>query len=333
MSLHSMISDIWCRFQGELFPELAEQLGPLSERHRKLVTVLDFAPPEAFISDPGGAPGRPRKDRVALARAFIAKAVWNLATTRDLIDRIHLDPALRRLCGWPSVRSVPGEATFSRAFAEFAQIGLPARMHEALVKLSFEGELIEHISRDSTAIEGREKPARKPEKPQAETRKRGRPRKGEERPKEPKRLDRQLEMGAEEMIGELPTVCDVGTKRNAKGHTVSWIGYKLHIDAADGGIPISCLLTSASLHDSQAAIPLAKLSGQRVSWCYELMDAAYDSLQIGWHSYLSGHVATPIRAATRPSRKRWPKKRRRNARSVFLSLSGGASRSARQWSA
>ena len=29
---------------------------------------------------------------------------------------------------------------------------------------------------------------------------------------------------------------DVGTKRNAKGYKESWIGYKLHIDAADGGI-------------------------------------------------------------------------------------------------
>ena len=38
----------------------------------------------------------------------------------------------------------------------------------------------------------------------------------------------------------------------------SWIGYKLHLDVADGDIPISGLLTSASLHDSQAAIPLAK---------------------------------------------------------------------------
>jgi hypothetical protein len=35
-------------------------------------------------------------------------------------------------------------------------------------------------------------------------------------------------------------------------------GYKLHIHLADGGIPISCVLTSASVHDSQVAIPLAK---------------------------------------------------------------------------
>ena len=29
------------------------------------------------------------------------------------------------------------------------------------------------------------------------------------------------------MLAGLPRACDVGTKRNAKGHTTSWIGYKL----------------------------------------------------------------------------------------------------------
>jgi hypothetical protein len=42
----------------------------------------------------------------------------------------------------------------------------------------------------------------------------------------------------------------VDAKNNSKGYKESWIGYKLHIDAADGKIPISCILTSAPLHDS-----------------------------------------------------------------------------------
>ena len=68
------------------------------------------------------------------------------------------------------------------------------------------------------------------------------------------------------MLDDLPRNCDVGTKRNSKGHQTSWIGYKLHIDSADGGIPVSCLLSSASMHDSQAAIPLAEITAvkQRV---------------------------------------------------------------------
>ena len=63
-----------------------------------------------------------------------------------------------------------------------------------------------------------------------------------------------------EMLADLPYACDIGVKRDAKGYQTSWSGYKLHIDAADGAIPVSCLLTSASLHDSQVAIPLATLT-------------------------------------------------------------------------
>ena len=66
----------------------------------------------------GRIPGRPAKDRVALARAFLAKAMFDLPTTRDLIERLEVDSMLRRLCGWSSERAVPSEATFSRAFAE-----------------------------------------------------------------------------------------------------------------------------------------------------------------------------------------------------------------------
>ncbi len=92
------------------------------------------------------------------------------------------------------------------------------------------------------------------------------------------------------MLDDLPIACDVGTKKNSKGYKTSWTGYKLHIDSADGGIPISCVLTSASTHDSQVAIPLAMISHQRVTNLYDLMDAAYDVPQIHETSRQLGHV-------------------------------------------
>ena len=63
------------------------------------------------------------------------------------------------------------------------------------------------------------------------------------------------------MLDDMPTDCDVGMKRDSKGYQSTWVGYKLHLDVADGQIPISCLLTSASLHDSQAAISAGDLVG------------------------------------------------------------------------
>ena len=50
------------------------------------------------------------------------------------------------------------------------------------------------------------------------------------------------------------------------------------------------LLTSASLHDSQAAIPLAKMSAERVVNLYDLMDSAYDAKQIEEYSASLGHI-------------------------------------------
>ena len=73
------------------------------------------------------------------------------------------------------------------------------------------------------------------------------------------------------------------------GGGVQSIGYKLHVDTADGGIPISCIMTSASTHDSQVAIPLGTLTARRVENLYDLMDAAYDSIEIWAHSILLGH--------------------------------------------
>ena len=97
-------------------------------------------------------------------------------------------------------------------------------------------------------------------------------------------------MGLSDMLEDLPDACDVGTKKNSKGYKTSWTGYKLHIDSADGGIPVSCLLTSASVHDSQVAIPLAKMSNERVTNLYDLMDSAYDAPQIHEISRQLGHI-------------------------------------------
>ena len=96
-------------------------------------------------------------------------------------------------------------------------------------------------------------------------------------------------MTLEQMLNDLPRACDSGSKRNSKGYPEFWSGYKLHLDAADGQIPISCILTSASLHDSQVALPLATMTAQRVTNLYDLMDAAYDIQAIRNHSLSLGH--------------------------------------------
>ena len=63
----------------------------------------------------------------------------------------------------------------------------------------------------------------------------------------------------------------------------------MHLDCIDGDIPTSAILTSASVHDSQVAIPLAQMSDKRFKNLYDLMDAAYDSPEIHQFSQQLGH--------------------------------------------
>lgn len=283
------LSRFWERIQGSLFPELEEELPPLTEKQQQLVVTLEIIRIEQFLPNFRGCVGRPLNDRAALARAFVAKAVYNMPTTRALIDRLRSDVSLRRISGWERQCEIPDESTFSRAFAEFAKSELPKLVHNALISKVYENQLVGHISRDSTSIHGREKPLRK-EKEGAKLKKRGRPKKGEKHPKVPKRLDRQIEMTQEERLTDLPKACDIGAKANSKGNREYWIGFKCHIDTADGDIPLGCIVTSASVHDSQAAIPLADETASKVTSLYDLMDSAYDCPQIIQHSKSLGHV-------------------------------------------
>ena len=176
MNLGTKLADFWRRFQGELFPALAEEVGPLLGTHRRLVAAaLDLVGVEGFLGTPGSGPGRPPEDRRALARAFLAKAVWDLPTTRHLINKLGMYLALR-LCGWSRLGDFTSEATFSRAFAEFSASRLAERMHEALVVEVLGEALIGHVSRDSTAIEGRQAAVAKPKVEAAPKRRPGRPR-------------------------------------------------------------------------------------------------------------------------------------------------------------
>jgi hypothetical protein len=302
--LAGTLSQFWLTIQGTLFPWLQQELGALSEKQKQLIAILELISVESFISNSRGYTGRPPEDRRAIARAFVTKAFYNLSTTRQLLERLQSDATLRRVCGWERPSELPSEATFSRAFAEFSRSQLAVKVHAAVIEQYERPRLVGHISRDSTEISVRERAVVKSKLTPPFVRKRGRPRKGEVVPPKPlTRLQRQQNMSLPEMINDLPQLCDHGSKRDSRGYQQHWVGYKLHLDVADGQLPISCLLTSASLHDSQVALPLATMTAQRVTNLYDLMDAAYDAEIIREHSRSLGHE--PIIAHCR----RWGAKR------------------------
>ena len=286
------LATIFHGLQRHLFPALTDELGELSALDQQFCEVIALTDLGRFTDRyEWCGDGRPPCPRVWLAHAFIAKSVYQFPTTAALVEALRARPTLRRLCGWESANDVPSEPTFSRAFAAFAADQLPERIHEHMVKTHAGPKLVGHVSRDATAIEAPERPAPKPAATPRVPGKRGRPKKGEVRPPAPpKRLDLQPTRTVAENLADLPTRCAVGCKRNSKGHQETWIGYKLHLDTLDGDIPASALLTSASTHDSQAAIPLAQLTAQRVTSLYDLMDSAYDAPQIAAFSRGLGHV-------------------------------------------
>ena len=303
-----LILQRWNVVQHELLPELKNEVGALTPKLERVIHTLEWVRIEQFVSASWCGTGRPPHERSWLANAFVAKAVLGLTSTVGLIERLTVDRALRRICGFPLCRKLPSEATFSRAFDEFAQQRLAERVHESLIKQHLGAALIGHLSRDGSAIEARERPARStaaaPAAPSSRlaedataptpappAKKRGRPRRGEVRaPAKVSPLQRQRQQSLAQMLKDIPTACDRGTKCNAQGYKVSWNGYKLHLDTADCGVPIAALLSSASMHDSRAAIPLSLISAQRVTNLYDVMDAAYCSFELHEHCRSLGHV-------------------------------------------
>ena len=139
MSLGQTLSGFWHSIQADLFPWLEEELGPLGERYRRLVTCLSLRGSRASSPISGPSAGRGSGGPCA----FIAKAVFDAHDTRP--DRAPRGRTLRRLCGWTWRGEIPSEATFSRAFAE--REPLPERLHEALIEQTLADHLVACLAR------------------------------------------------------------------------------------------------------------------------------------------------------------------------------------------
>lgn len=281
--MREKLSHIWGNIQAHLFPELEESLGPLTEKHKKLISILELIRIESFLPYTGCSVGRPSKDRIFLARAFIAKTIYRLKFNNQLRDYLLADKNLRRVCGWTSAYSIPSESKFSRVFHEFSLTGLPEQVHAALIKYVYEDTVIGHVNKDSTPVEARGV-AIVPSEEEKKAKKNSKER--------PTRIERQASgnMSLQEMLDELPRDCTFGKKKKPHGKYVVWKGYKLHLATDDFGIPLAAEVTAASLNDNQVAIPLAIKTDKVVDNFYDLMDSAYDVTGIHEHSRSLGHV-------------------------------------------
>ena len=235
--------------------------------------------------------GRPPYPYFPFIRSMLGKMFFGVEKTSNFIQRLKGEPNLRLLCGF---EKVPDASTFSRNFEYLAKENIWSPALDELVKRSHEGKVVYHISRDSTMIRAREKvPVKTEKKVEKPKKRRGRPCKNEIKPrKEPTTLEKQVSEDATISIQQINKNCAWGCKKNSQGNIETTKGYKLHLDVSDIGFPITAVITGANVHDSQLAIPMEKITERKVTFCYSLMDSAYDAKIID--EYIRSREHIPI---------------------------------------
>ena len=145
----------------------------------------------------------------------LAKSFFQIETTSKLIERLKADPNLRLLCGF---KTIPGKASFSRAYKYLSGLELLEKTHEKFASEAHKDKTMYHVSRDSSAINAREtakkERVKKEKKP---NKKRGRPRKCEEkREKQPTEIEKQITQSASDSLEKLNKKCSFSCKKNSQ---------------------------------------------------------------------------------------------------------------------
>ena len=118
------LSELYFNIQSRLFPLVEEEIGELTAKLQEFLRIIELVKPARFITGPLSwcGLGRRLKKRGNLLLAYFLKSVYNLPTTKVLIDNLKGNSTWRQLCGWEFYSQVPSEATFSRAFKEFSKL-------------------------------------------------------------------------------------------------------------------------------------------------------------------------------------------------------------------
>lgn len=306
-NIQRRFADHWLTIQPYLFNFIEDEVGELDENQKLFVRVAESLELERVVMKYSWCGnGRKPSSRLAIFKLFLMKHIWDWPKTKDALAEVRRAPALRRLCGWESVADIPSESTVSRAFENFALDNIADQMlHDFAAKIS-DGHAALHRSIDSTAIDARERSATKDEKAEA-ARNAAIKAKIDANVADFNALALQKDRDIDTNLSLLPRLCDWGCKRNSKGKVQYWRGYKLHIATVDGDIPVAACLTSASVHDSKAAIPLMQKADGTILSLYDLEDAAYDAKEIRDFSIAANHIpiidANPRRGKSKPDSK------------------------------
>lgn len=252
-------------------------LERLTEEYARLYFLLEEFEKACPINEWHSNMGRPYFPLYIFRRALFAMSFIGLRCVNDIRKRLLSDSNLRQICGFTKI---PSESTFSRKINALLKLDDADKNQELVIKKFLGNKIILHICRDSTAIKSREKAINNKKDVNLDNIKKC----GTDFvcPKENDipRIKRQISQTPEEAISEIPKKCQWGGKTNSQGNKSYWKGYKLHLDVTDFGVPITAVVTGAAVHDSQLAIPMEKITQERVSFLYSLMDKGYDATEI-----------------------------------------------------
>jgi transposase len=231
----------------------------------------------------------------AMIYALVARIVERIPTIKDLVKRLRHDFMFHLECGFLFSDRIPSEASFSRFTQKLSESNALEMVQETLLLQAIQEDFIHDdvVSIDATHFESRDRATSQEKKPKPQPKKRGRKSKAEQeafqkekQEKEDqkaiyeKTIEDQLDSSLETLRADVPIHPNWGIKKNSEGKNTFWFGFKAHLAVGSTSQYIlQTLMSSASLNDGKAAIPLLKGIQERLSSLiirYGTFDAGYD---------------------------------------------------------
>lgn len=265
------------------------------DRFREIFAAIDITPVLRLVRKTSlyGAPIE--VNYRAMVYSLIVRIVERIPTIKDLIKRLQHDILFRINCGFMLSEAIPSASSYSRLVRKISQSQALEEIQEQLIQQAIaEGFITDDtLAIDATHIEARDQAPSKGEKEKSEPKKRGRKpkaereawlkQKQEEYEKKSifeKDIAAQLREPFHLLRDQMPLDPQWGVKKNSDGKNVFWYGYKGHLAVGtQSQYILGALLSSGSLNDGKAAIPLLKglaLQHPDFSFKYATMDAGYD---------------------------------------------------------
>lgn len=266
-----------------------------TRRFEAIFSTLTIEPILAAVSKRSiyGAPTE--LNYAAMIYALVARIVERIPTIKDLVKRLRHDFMFHLECGFLFSDRIPSEASFSRFTQKLSESNVLETVQETLLLQAIQEDFItdDVVAIDATHFESRDQATSQEKKQKPEPKKRGRKPKAEQeafqQEKEAqenqkniyeKTIKDQLDVSLETLRTKIPLRPNWGIKKNSEGKNTFWFGFKAHLAVGSKSQYIlQSLMSSASLHDGKAAIPLLKGIQERLSSLtirYGVFDAGYD---------------------------------------------------------